>query len=51
MYVQTSLLAAATRTAEASALKQDLVRSENELGLTKRRLEESKGKRYLVYIK
>ena len=50
MYVQASLLTAAARTAEVSALKQDLERSENELGLTKRQLEESKGKKYLVYI-
>ena len=46
MYVQASLLAAAARTAEVSALKQDLKRSEDELGLTKRQLEESKGKKY-----
>ena len=51
MYVQASLLAAAARTAEVSALKQDLERSENELGLTKRQLKESKRKQYLVYIK
>ena len=50
MYVQASLLAAAAHTAEVSALKQDLERSENELGLIKRQLEESKGKKYLVYI-
>ena len=50
MYVQASLLAAAARTAEVAALKQDLERSEDELGLTKRQLEESKGKQYLVYI-
>ena len=49
MYVQASLLAATARTAEVSALKQDLEWSENELGLTKRQLEESKGKQYLVY--
>ena len=49
MYVQASLLAAAARTAEVSAQKQDLERSKNELGLTKRQLEESKGKQYLVY--
>jgi len=49
VYVQASLLAAAARTAEVSALKQDLERSEDELGLTKRQLEESKGKQYLVY--
>ena len=46
MYVQASLLAAAARTAEVSI---DLERSENELSLTKRQLEESKGKQYLVY--
>ena len=50
MYVQASLLAVAARTAEVSTLKQDLERSEKELGLTKRQLEESKGKQYLVYI-
>ena len=50
MYVLASLLATAARTAEVSALKHDLERSKNELGLTKRQLEESKGKRYLVYI-
>ena len=49
MYVQASLLAAAACTVEVSALKQDLKRSEDELGLTKRQLEESKGKQYLVY--
>ena len=48
--MQASLLAAAARTAEVSALKKDLERSEDELGLTKRQLEESKGKQYLVYI-
>ena len=47
--MQASLLAAAARTTEVSALKQDLERSESELGLTKRQLEESKGKQYLVY--
>ena len=35
MYVQASLLAAAARTAEVSALKQDLERSENELDPTR----------------
>ena len=48
--MQASLLAAAAHTAEVAALKQDLERSEEELGLTKRQLEESKGKQYLVYI-
>jgi len=41
---QASLLAAAARTAEVAALKQDLERSKEELGLTKRQLEENKGK-------
>ena len=50
MHMQASLLAAAARTAEVTALKQDLERSEDELSLTKRQLEESKGKKYLVYI-
>ena len=44
--VQASLLAAVVHTAEIFALKQDLKRSEEELNLTKRRLEESKGKKY-----
>ena len=50
MHVQASLLATAARTTEVSALKGDLERSANELGLTKRQFEESKGKQYLVYI-
>ena len=41
---QALLLAAAARTAEVSTLKRDLERSEKELGLTKRQLEENKGK-------
>ena len=48
--MQASLLAAAARTAEVAALKRDLERSKEELDLTKRQLEESKGKKYLVYI-
>ena len=44
--MQASLLADAARTAEVAALKQDLKRSEDELVLTKRQLEESKGKIY-----
>ena len=44
MNKQASLLAAAARTAEVAALKRDLVRSKEELGLTKRQLEENKGK-------
>ena len=41
---QALLLATAARTAEVSALKRDLERSKKELGLTKRQLEENKGK-------
>ena len=41
---QASLLAAAARTAEVAALKRDLELSKEELGLTKRQLEENKGK-------
>ena len=44
MNKQASLLAIAARTAEVSALKRDLERSEEELGLTKRQLEENNGK-------
>ena len=45
--MQASVLATAARTMEVAALKQDLERSEPELGLTKRQLEENKGKQYL----
>ena len=48
MYVQASLLATVARTAEVSALKQALKRSEDELGLTKGQLEERKGKIYPI---
>ena len=41
VYVQASLLASAARTAEVSALKQDLERAEEELGLMKKQLEDS----------
>ena len=41
---QASLLAAAARTTVVSGLKRDLERFEEELGLTKRQLEENKGK-------
>ena len=40
---QALLLAAAARTAEVFGLKQDLERTEGELGLVKRQLEENKG--------
>ena len=35
-------------TAEVDALKQSLERSENELGLAKKQLEDKEGKKYLV---
>ena len=41
---QAVLLAAAVRTAEIAGLKQDLEWSQGELDLTKRQLEENKGK-------
>ena len=40
---QVVLLAAAVRTAEVAGLKQDLEQAQEELGLTKRQLEENKG--------
>ena len=40
---QESLLATATHTAEVSGLKQDLERTEGELSLVTRQLEENKG--------
>ena len=43
VYVQATLLGTAACTAEVSAVKQGLERSEDELGLTKRQIEESKG--------
>ena len=46
--MQASLLAAAARTAEVAALKRDLERSKEELGLAKRQLEENKGNLYPV---
>ena len=46
--MQASLLATAARTAEVAALKRDLERSKEELGLAKRQLEEDKVKLYPV---
>ena len=43
MRMQASLLASAALTAEVTALKQNFARSEKELGLAKRQLEENKG--------
>ena len=42
--MQASLLASVALTAEVAALKQNLERSEKELGLAKRQLKENKGK-------
>ena len=48
--MQASLLASAALTAEVDTLKQNLVRSEQELGLAKQQLEEKEGKKYLIEI-
>ena len=48
MRMQASLLASAALTAEVDTLKQNLERSEQELGLAKKRLEDNEGKRYLI---
>ena len=46
--MQASLLATAALIAEVGALKQGLERTEQELGLAKRQLEEQEGKKYLI---
>ena len=46
--MQASLLATAALTSELGALKQGLERTEQELGLAKRQLEEKEGKKYLT---
>ena len=46
--MQASLLATTALTAEVGALKQGLERTEQELGLAKRQLEEKEGKRHLI---
>ena len=43
MNKQAALVAAAARTVEVSGLKRDLEQAHEELGLTKRQLEENKG--------
>ena len=48
MHMQASLLSTAALTAEVGVLKQDLGRTEQELGLAKRQLEETEGKKYLA---
>ena len=44
MRMQALLLTSAALTAEVNALKQNLERSENELGLAKKQLEDKEGK-------
>ena len=44
MGMQAALLTSAALTAEVNALKQSLKRSENELGLAKKQLEDKEGK-------
>ena len=48
MRTQASLLTSAALTAEVATLKQNLERSEEELGLAKQQLEEKEGKKYLI---
>ena len=48
--MQASLLSTAALTTEVGVLKQDLERTEQELVLAKRRLEEKEGKKYLTEI-
>ena len=46
--MQASLLSTVALTAEVGVLKQDLERTEKELGLAKRQLKEKEGKKYLT---
>ena len=46
--MQASLLSTAALTTEVGVLKQDLERTEQELGLAKRQLKEKEGKKYLT---
>ena len=48
MRMQASLLSTAALTVEVGVLKQDLERTEQELALAKRHLEEKEGKKYLT---
>ena len=48
MRMQASLLASTALTAEVDMLKQNLERSEQELGRAKKQLEDKGGKKYLV---
>ena len=49
MRMQASLLASAALTAKVDMLKQNLERSEQELGHAKKQLEDNEGKKYLVF--
>ena len=46
--MQASLLASAALTAEVEVLKQNLERSERELGRAKKQLEDNEGRKYLM---
>ena len=48
MHMQASMLVSAALTAEVDTLKQNLERSEKELGRAKKQLEDNEGKKYLV---
>ena len=48
MRMHASLLVSAALTAEVDTLKQNLERSEQELGHAKKQLEDKEGKKYLV---
>ena len=48
MRMQASLLSTATLTMEVGVLKEYLERTEQELGLAKRQLEEKEGRKYLT---
>ena len=48
MRMQASLLASAALAVEVDTVKQNLERSEQELGRVKKQLEDNEGKRYLV---
>ena len=50
MHVQATLLASAALTAEVDTLKQNLERSEQELGRAKKQLEDNEGKKYRIEI-
>ena len=48
MGMHVALLTSVALTAEVDALKQSLERSENELGLAKKQLEDREGRQYLM---